>query len=360
MESRRPPSVCPACGDKREPSAVEGACVACRYVTEPSGWTSVEDVEARRRALVDGVTGAIFSALFAFPTVVLARYWGGPPSRWIAQVLMLLILGSLCVLFAVGATTTLRGAGRRFRWSYRSADGAVTAQSTLDPNGAFSSLSGGRTTRELYTPLEAWSALACDDAHADALARWLDEREPPPPPDELSVLSARAALAIVRLASKGALQLVLERRTTWSRAAQGLASRWSATIPSLGSALVLTADEPALERALLASVARASTSDGPATPATPEAMHYRALSLGDGARRAVQTFAVLREVLLTRPELLAPPAPAPQRSEQVDRSVFDRCVADRAVALALLAECTIAIEEYGDAYGDDEEYDGDR
>jgi hypothetical protein len=329
-------------------------------VTEPSGWTSVEDVEARRRALGDGVFGAILSALLAFPTVILARHWGGPPSRWIVQAVMLLIFGSMSALFAVGATTSLRGAGRRFRWSYRSADGAVTAQSTFDPNSARVSFNGGRTTRELYTPVEAWSALACDDAHADALARWLDEREPPVSPDEASAMGARAALAIVRLASKGALQLVLERRTTWARAGVGAASRWSAAIPSLTSALVLTADEPAFERALLATVARAATSEGPATPATPEAMHYRALTLGDGARSAVQAFEVLRELLLTRPELLSPPTPAPQRSEQVDRAVFDPCVADRIVAAALLAECTSAVEEYGDPYGDDEAYDGDR
>jgi hypothetical protein len=282
MDVRDPPKLCPACG--RDVSAA--TCGGCGYEQSRELWRCEEFPRLQRAARADGAVSIAIAMMVAIPAVLFALVLGTSSSSlaWVGWVFAALF-ALVSVVFARVGVDRIRSVGLPVLWSY--ADGeAVSMTSSFGLNGMLTRMQGRRDEWILFAVSGSWRSVAPTDENASALARWLLPMVPTDVPEIVEIYrrNARCALALMRLAAIGAVNLVVQQRTSWSRDRTGYSApytQWTVAIARGHGALN---DEPswALERLFIDALDRAFAGIDVDFAPTPEAVHYRQTLLREG------------------------------------------------------------------------------
>jgi hypothetical protein len=356
MEVRDPPKLCPACG--RDSSAA--ACAGCGYEQSRALWRCEEFPRLQRAARADGAVSIAIAMMVAIPAVLFALVLGTSSSglAWVGWVFAALF-ALVSLVFALVGLDRIRSVGLPVLWSYADGD-AVSVTSSFALNGLL--LQGRRDERVLFTVSGRWRSLAPTDENASALARWLLPRVVTDVPEVVEIYrrNARCALALMRLAAIGAVSLVVQRRTNWSRDRAGASEPYTQCTVAVarGHGAVNEAPSWTLERLLIEALDRAFAGIDVDFSPTPEAVHYRQTLLREG-RLPTITLAVLldnvgaqRVLGQLRPTLdsAIEKARAGLAIEQeggaiFERASFDGLESERFVVEAIFQTAAITIDE---------------
>lgn len=304
MEVRDPPKLCPACG--RDVSACGAACGECGYAQSRALWRCEEFPRLQRAARADGAMSIAIAMMVAVPAVLFALVLGagGSSLAWVGWAFAA-IFGLVSVVFALVGVDRLRAVGLPVLWTY--ADGeAVSVSSSLGSLGFPTRMQGRRDERILFTASPRWRSIAPTDEAASALAQWLLRRAPTENADVVALVrrNARCALALLRLAAVGAVSLVVQRRTSWSRESAKPAgpsapyapyTQWIVAI-ARGHGAVSESPSWALERLFIDAIDRALQGIDADFAPTPEAIHYRQTLLREGRLPTITLAAMLDNV----------------------------------------------------------------
>lgn len=280
-----PPAICPACGASL---ALDRArCEPCRYERSLTRWTREPLPALARAARADGLSTVLVGALCLAPALV-SLLVGASRRSWSAALFALVAL-SIAGLFLWLGVARLRAIGQPARWSFR--DEGLEVSSEVNATTFALLVRGSREQRAFVELDPRWAALDASDPCLDALVAWHFGGERAR--DEASRAwfrrVARGALALARLASIGAIQLVERRSTAWSIREDGRRASNTARSISLVRGHSVVGDETAweTERALLAAFERVLGADEASVAPTAEARHYREAQLRAGSLREV-------------------------------------------------------------------------
>jgi hypothetical protein len=300
MASIDPPKLCPACG--RDVDDRAAPCGACGYRQTLSAWERAELPRLRRAAMVDGATSLALSMMVGVGAGLFALVLGASahPFAWLG-LLLGAAFGAVALLLAAVGVDRLRAIGLPVLWTYALDD--VSVSSFVDNPALGLRLEGARDERMLLSLNPQWREVAASDEALRAMLRWIDARYALSETDVDTALGryllreARCTLAVARLSSVGAVQLVALRATRWrrgpTRAAAAPPSSEIDTLIARGHGVLPEDAGWALERAMLAALDRLLGDGASAVSPTPEMMHYREAQLRAGALRSVSVQALL-------------------------------------------------------------------
>lgn len=293
------PAICPACGASL--SLDHAQCEACRYERSLARWAREPLPRLRLAARADGMSAVLVGALCLAPALVLLLV-GASRRSWSALLFALLTL-AIAGLFLWLGLARLRAIGHPARWTYR--EDGLEVSSEVNPV-TFALTFRGLREQQAFVELDPrWAALDASDPCLDALISWRAGGEGPLDPSSRAWFRrvVRGALALARLGSVGAIQLVERRSTNWSIRDDGARAINSARAISLVRGHSVVSDEPAweTERALLAAFERVLGADEASVALTAEVRHYREAQLRAGSLREVDPDEVLA-MLVAPPE----------------------------------------------------------